>query len=206
MNNSVVTEWLNSVFASFDYSLLKPLNSFAQKSDGILTKSIEIFSLLSDKGLFLLLIGTVLFFIKKTRKIGFCLAGGICCSAFFTLILKDLIARPRPFTYYTSIYYKWWQFIGAPLESGFAFPSGHTTVAMAAATAIFLTTNKKISWISFLFVILTGLSRCYLMLHYPSDIIGGVLIGWLGTILVYLVSPLFLQQNLWRYIHEFKKK
>jgi len=195
MNQSGVAQWLNSAFGAFDHNVLNLLHNFAERTNGILTDALEVFCLLSEKGLLLLLAGIILFCFRKTRKTGFCLAGAVCCSAVMTLVLKELVARPRPFVDAAAVYHNWWQFIGLPAESGFAFPSGHTTVAMAAAAALFLSYNKKVSWMSFLFVILTGFSRCYLMVHYPSDILGGMVIGAAGAVIVYLLYPVFF--GLW---------
>jgi undecaprenyl-diphosphatase len=190
-----IQEWLVSVFSAFDYNILSFLHYFAEKTHGALTDIFKIIGILSENGILLLISGIILFCIRRTRKLGFCLSGAVCCSAFITLFLKDFIARPRPFVDTTSMYHDWWQFIALPAESGFAFPSGHTTVAMAAAVALFLNVNKKISWISFIFVIITGISRCYLMVHYPSDILGGIFFGTLGALLAYLISPIFF--TLW---------
>ena len=56
---------------------------------------------------------------------------------------------------------------------------------MAAMTAIFLTCNKKYSWLGFLFVLLMGFSRNYLMVHYPSDVVAGMLVGLVSALLAY---------------------
>ncbi len=191
MNQSEIEEWLNSLFSAFDYYVLSSLHYFAEKTNSVLTDLFGLVSLLSEKGLLLLLAGIILFCFRKTRKTGFCLTGAVCCSSFITLMLKDFVARPRPFADVLNCYYDWWQFVGSPEETGFAFPSGHTTVVMAAATVLFLSVNKKISWLSFLFVILTGISRCYLMVHYPSDILGGIIIGAAGAVIFCLIYPVF---------------
>ena len=44
-------------------------------------------------------------------------------------------------------------------------------------TALFLTGNRKYSWTAFIFAILMGISRIYLVVHYPSDVLGGVIVG-----------------------------
>lgn len=191
MDLSGIAEWLNSVFLGFDYTVLSFLHYFAKQTDGRLTETIEVISLVFEKGLVLLIAGIILFGFKKTRRTGFCLAGAVCCSAVITLILKDAVARPRPFVDAAGLYHTWWQFIGVSAESGFAFPSGHTTVIMAAATALFFSLNKKFSWLFFLFVIVMGVSRCYLMVHYPSDILGGIIAGAAGAVTIHFISPLF---------------
>lgn len=195
MDHTGIQEWLNSVFSAFDYNVLSYLHYFAKQTNGVLTEAFRFFGYLTENGIFLLLIGIILFCFNKTRKTGFSLSGAICCSAFITVLLKKIIARPRPFTEIDGIYHTWWQFIGLPVETGYSFPSGHATVAMAAAVALFLTVNKKISWMFFIFVVLTGISRCYLMVHFPSDILGGIVIGAVGALLTFYISPIFF--TLW---------
>ena len=188
MDQTRIVEWLNSKFSAFDYNLLSSLHNLAEITDGNVTGTFEVVGILSDKGVLLLLAGIVFFTFKSTRKAGFCLSGAVCCSAFLTLLFKDVIARPRPFVDAAGLYHSWWQYIAEPAESGFTFPSGHTTVAMAAATALFLVVDKKISSTSFIFVIITGISRCYLMVHYPSDILGGMIIGTAGAVITWALS------------------
>jgi len=190
MKHTLVSEWLDRIFYNVDYEVLKYLHHIAEKTDGALTEAFSLFCLLSDKGILLLLGAIVLFYFPKMRKTSLYLAGSICCSAFLTLVLKKWISRPRPFVNIHEDFYQWWLFMGAPAETGFAFPSGHTAVAMAAATAIFFSLNKKFSWTAYLFVLLTAIARCYLQVHYPSDILGAILIGFFSTLVMIQVYPL----------------
>ena len=81
--------------------------------------------------------------------------------------------------------------MGAHAESDKSFPSGHTTAAFSAMTAVFLVGNKRISWLAFLFGILMGISRIYLGVHYPSDVLGGILVGLIaGSVAVFIISRL----------------
>ena len=62
------------------------------------------------------------------------------------------------------------------LETGYAFPSGHTAVAAAIAFAIFFI-NKKIGYLFMSFALLIGLARIVAGVHFPVDILGGVVLG-----------------------------
>ena len=189
MNILRFADFLNTAFEGYDYFILSKLHDLAVITKGGVTPVFNFISLLAEKGIFLFLIAFILIAFKKTRKIGVCIFGAICCGALITNIaLKDLIARPRPFMMIVSDFNAWWQYIGSPIEDGFSFPSGHATAAMAFATAIFLTTNKKKSFPIFLFVILIGLSRNYLMVHYPSDILGGILVGAVAAFISLLIT------------------
>ena len=84
-------------------------------------------------------------------------------------------------------YYNWWKYVGGLHYKEFSFPSGHTTATMAAMMCIFLTCNKKYSWLVFIFVALMGLSRNYFMVHYPTDILGGIMVGGVSGIIAYII-------------------
>ena len=169
--------WLNTAFASYDYAILRFAHRFAEGFGGILTPLMKIITLLGEKGLLFFLLAVVLMLFPRTRRLGVCLFGAVCCGALITnIILKDQIARPRPFES-VDVYRQWWEFIGSPAEDGFSFPSGHVTAAAAGVTAICLMRGRK--WVvpSAVWVLLMMFSRNYLMAHYPSDVLFALLIG-----------------------------
>ena len=75
----------------------------------------------------------------------------------------------------------------------YSFPSGHTTSAVAAMLALAVTQRKKLVWWPALaFVVLTGMSRNYFMVHYPTDIIGGAVSGLIaGTLAIWLMEAIY---------------
>ena len=76
------------------------------------------------------------------------------------------------------------------MESEFSFPSGHTTAAMAAMTALCIAIGKNRKWIiapAALYVLLMGASRNYLCVHYPTDVIAGIIVGGAAAVVSYLV-------------------
>lgn len=89
---------------------------------------------------------------------------------------KILIHTSRPFILLSNI---------QPLfkESGYAFPSGHATAISALAFAIYFK-NKKLGYIFMIAGILIGLARIAGGVHFPVDIIGGYLLGFLVAFLV----------------------
>ena len=56
--------------------------------------------------------------------------------------------------------------------------------------SLFLFLPKKKSWLAFIPVILVSFSRNYLMVHYPSDVLGGIIVGALAGIIAYLITNL----------------
>lgn len=188
-----MAHWLDTVCYAFDHAILGAIHNFTVSTDGFFDLPMKFISLLGEEGIGLILLGLLLFCFKKTRRQGFCVLLAIICGAVITnILLKNIVARPRPFADEARAFYTWWQYIGAPHASKNSFPSGHTTSAMAAMTALFLTANKKYSWTAFIFAALMGLSRMYLMVHYPTDVLGGLIAGALGAIGGYFLSRLIL--------------
>lgn len=182
--------WLNSFFAVFDRLFLSVWHFLAEHLGVILTPIMRLISFLGEKGLVFFAIAIALMCFSKTRKFGICLFGAVCCGALITnIILKDAIARPRPFES-SELFLRWWETVGSPEEDGFSFPSGHVTATAAGMTAICLMKGKK--WIvpSAAVTILMAISRNYLMAHYPSDVLAAILIGLASGFLARLITAL----------------
>ena len=197
MEVTAVASWLNSTFADFDLAIF---DFFHRLHDSAAGGFLEVFfnaiTTLGHDGIALIIISLILMLFKKTRKAGSAMLAGIIVGAIFTnLTIKPLVSRPRPYTHLDSPVYQWWLNAGAQVESDRSFPSGHTTSAMAMVTGLFCVTNKKISWLAFLFAIFMGMSRIYLCVHYPTDVIGGVIIGGIGGV----EGPLLVN---WFYKHD----
>lgn len=207
MEISAAAQWINETFANFDYAIMEffhnlnvgPLGGFF---DFLLTAITR----LGDDGIFLILLSLVLMVFKKTRKVGAAMLGAIIVGALFTNIsIKPIIARPRPYVDEAHIFHQWWVDAGSHLESEFSFPSGHTTSAMAAMTGLFFTTNKKVSWTAFIFAVVMGITRIYLCVHFPSDVLGGLVVGFLAGLVSYLIVNAVYNSNVkfFKWLFEF---
>ncbi len=143
-------------------------------------------------------VGLVLSFFKKTRKFGLSVLFAVLVGTLITnLVMKPLFARPRPYVYYADnpLFMSWYEFAGAHIESDKSFPSGHTTAAFEIGVALFLVLNKKYSWIFPVFSALVGLSRIYLMVHYVTDVLGGVLVGTFAGVMGYLIMTAIMKNT-----------
>lgn len=169
--------WLNSFFSGYDAAILGFAHKLAEAAGSILTPFCKLITLLGEKGLLFFILAVVLMLFPRWRKTGVCIFGAVCCGALITnIILKDLVARPRPFET-VELFREWWEFIGAPAEDGFSFPSGHVTAAAAGVTGLCLMRGKRWFIPGALWVLLMMFSRNYLMAHYPSDVLFALLIG-----------------------------
>ena len=80
-------------------------------------------------------------------------------------------------------------------DSSWSFPSGHATFFFAMATAVYLH-NKKWGFIFFITTILITISRVIAGVHYPSDIVGGAIIGIaVAYAIFYFVRKMTAQQS-----------
>ena len=178
MDISSAALWLNSVFAGFDASIAVLVHTLYELGGAFFTPFFEFVSFLGDGGIFLIVLSIIFMLFKKTRRYGAAILLSIGIGALITnLWLKPWICRPRPYTNEGSIFHELWLVMGQHSESDKSFPSGHTTAAFSAMTAVFLVGNRRISWTAFIFGILMGISRIYLAVHYASDVLGGLVVG-----------------------------
>ena len=159
-----MADWLNTVFHAFDSGAFNFANSLAQVAGGFFTPLSKVIAVLGKGGIFFILLSIALMLFRKTRKTGFTMLLAIGVGALFTnVIIKNAVARPRPYT--VDEFKDIWAFVGSNIESEFSFPSGHATVTMTSMMALFLTTNKKWSWLGFVFALIVGFTRIYLVVH-----------------------------------------
>ena len=186
--------WLDRCFGEFDYGILKALHNLEQSAGEFFTPFFRLITSLANGGWIFIVLGCLLICFAKTRKSGIAIllslaVGYLLCN----ITLKLSVERLRPFLNTTHPYFEefvlWWSQAGALQVSEFSFPSGHTNCTMAAIGAFVLTSKNKgkNAWL-FLFVILMGLTRNYFAVHYPSDILFGILSGGVSALLGTLVS------------------
>lgn len=181
MGTSAFAQWLDTACAGFDQAILGAVHAVQQcNADAVLGPLARLFDLLGEGGIALILLGLFLLAFPRTRRAGeavlLALALGALCT---NLLLKPLVARPRPFDGAADIVRQWWLEGGSVGERGFSFPSGHSTAAMAAMSALYFTGSRR-RGIWLLFALLMGLSRLYLVVHYPTDVLAGLLVGFVA--------------------------
>ena len=162
---------------SIDLTILFYIQSL---HDPFLDKLMVFITALGDKGFLWIAIALVLLINKKTRMIGFLTLSALILSTVVGEgIIKHLIQRPRPQVSFPDI-----QML-IKESSVYSFPSGHTTSSFAAAY-ILSKYLKKLSWLFWGMASMIAFSRLYLFMHYPSDIVAGVIIGLAcGKIIIY---------------------
>ncbi|OGX18370.1 MAG: hypothetical protein A3K83_06015, partial [Omnitrophica WOR_2 bacterium RBG_13_44_8b] len=120
---------------------------------------------------FILLVGLALLFFRdsKRRRLALVLFTGITLTYLTVDFLKGWVARPRPFEVLSGVNL-------LVKAGGFSFPSGHTAMAFMAQTVLSYGFKK---WRIALFILafFVGVARIYAGVHYPLDVLGGIVVG-----------------------------
>lgn len=98
------------------------------------------------------------------------------------VILKPIVARPRPYSINKTI-----KLLVPPLRD-YSFPSGHTAASFASVSALYFAGRKRLAVGALVVSILIAFSRMYLYVHYPTDVLGGLIIGllcgWIADVIM----------------------
>ena len=154
---------------SFEIHILKFVQEFI--SCDFLDFVMKLISRLGDKGAIWIVCALVLCMFKKTRKAGIISAISLVfCLLIGNMILKPLFGRIRPYDFDTTLN------IIIPHLKDASFPSGHTMAAFAFCHST-ANIHKKYRVPLYALAALMGLSRIYLCVHFPTDVIFGAFFG-----------------------------
>ncbi len=178
---------MKKVFLNWDYTLEQYIYLHRYKdADSFLTWATINATYISFALLFLLII--IYFFNKKQIYLYAALNAAVVngITALITGILKILIERPRPYEVNDLIN------ISPQINGGgFSFPSGHTTEVFAIFfTVTFLLKNNYITALFLFWALLIAYTRMAFGVHYPVDILGGIFVSGLTTIIWLKYQPL----------------
>ena len=153
-----------------------------------LDKVMPIITLFGDKGIFWIAVALILIIIKKTRKTGVMMGTALLLGLIIgNVILKNAIARTRPYDVNTAMQAE----LLVKALSDFSFPSGHTLASFEAATVLMIR-DKRFGIPALILAILIALSRLYLYVHYPTDVLAGALLGvFIGIFACFLVDKIY---------------
>ncbi len=154
----------------------------------------------------LFIVGIVLTIIRRTRKVGMIFLIALVVIVVLVMYIKPLLGReipgyefepaselPENFSLESDSL--------APLAAGFSYPSGHASRATALAFIVgyaIYNKSKKMGYAIWVFPVIIGITRIYVMQHYPTDIIGGFMFGGIVSVVLSnamkLDEPFFLSR------------
>ena len=167
----------------------------------VLTAIMRPITHLGDKGIFWIILTLILLAFRKTRKAGLCSMFALLFMVVLNNgIIKHLVDRIRPYEVIESLKI----LVAKPDDA--SFPSGHTASSFASCTALLLSlpmvTDRRRARIctvaAYILAVLIAFSRLYVGVHYPTDVLGGIVIGILCGIAGYFVGKAviaFLQKR-----------
>jgi membrane-associated phospholipid phosphatase len=140
-------------------------------------------SKLGNGGIIWLVLSGLLCVFPKYRKAGVTMLTALALDVLLcNVMLKPLVGRMRPFTVNTGVEL----LINAPKD--FSFPSGHTAASFASVSALYFAGRKRMAAGALIVSVLIAFSRMYLYVHYPTDVLGGLIIGllcgWIADMII----------------------
>ena len=175
------------VIQNFDTNALLYVQDFLRTP--ILTAIMVFFSKMGNLGLVWIFTGLVLLISNKTRRGGvFMLVCLLAAYLINDLVIKQLVARIRPYETIQGL-----SILVAP-ESSFSFPSGHTNTSFAAAYALTRAFGKKGAF-AYIPAALIAFSRVYVGVHYPTDVLAGMVVGTTVALFIYFLLQKYVRTD-----------
>ncbi len=155
----------------WEISLLEKIQEIATPLGSFLWTAITTFG---EAGIFWIVLSLLLMIFPKTRKAGFSMGLALLFGVILgNGVLKNVVARPRPYDFSQNLSHRlFW----GEMSKDFSFPSGHTLASFEAATALFLH-HRKWGIAALVLAFFVSISRLFLLVHYPSDLIAGAVLG-----------------------------
>lgn len=193
IRNSLLVVILGLVLWALDFNILFWIQNHIRND--VFDVIIPFYTSLGEDGIIWIAFGLILLIPKKYRKTGIMvLAALLVMLVVNNIVLKNLIARPRPCWTYPEMV----QLVHNP--SSYSFPSGHTTSAFAVAFTVF-SQHKKLGKVIIVMAAIMAFTRLYVFVHFPTDIYGGILVAAAITTFV-----CFMEKKISPRITEFLQK
>ncbi len=152
-----------------------------------LTQLAALVSALGNYGFIWIVLAIVMLFMEGKRHIGFTVIAAVIITGIIVgFIIQPLVGRVRPFDAGIGV-----SAVMGVSRSGFSLPSFHAAVSFAAAMVMAMTIGRGWSIPAFAGAILISMSRMYLGVEYPTDILAGAAVGVVvGLVAVWIYNQL----------------
>lgn len=165
-------------FYGYDYFCAEGMNGLLKSAGVFFTPFFRAITFLGELGWAFILASLVMLLFRRTRRAGAAAFLAIAFGAVISnIILKNAIARPRPFHTIDSPFYAFWTEAGSLQVGEYSFPSGHATASTAFAVALVFALDKRASWTALFLPLVMGVTRVYFQVHFASDVLFGYVVG-----------------------------
>lgn len=156
--------------SELDSGILLWIQEYLRNS--VLTPVLKVITTLGNGGAIWILLTLLILMMPKTWKAGCMMVAALLGTLLINnILLKNLVARTRPYEVIEGLTY----LVRRPSE--FSFPSGHAGSSFAAACVMLRRLPKRYGIPAFVLAVLIALSRLYVGVHYPSDVLFGMISG-----------------------------
>ena len=168
---------LFNLIRQYDFRIYFRLYELSMTSD----RWHDLFYFFGRYGITLFFLAFIYLILRKKIRAFLCILLAMGVAGVVDFLIYMFWQRPRPFISHSDLVSN---IYGTSASLG-SFPSSHTYIAFAIATSIFLYGHRRLGSVLFVLAILVAMGRIGLGLHYPSDVVGGIILGILSGVAVY---------------------
>ena len=166
----IIAQEVKNMIFDIDKAILLWIKGYMRND--ILTPVLRFITTLGNAGIFWIILTLILLLYNPTRKIGVvCMVALLEEFLVCNVLIKNIVKRTRPYVGIEGLN----PLVKKPTD--YSFPSGHSSSSFAVGFTIFRKGDKRWGIPVLVLAILISLSRLYVAVHYPSDVIVGIAIG-----------------------------